>query len=59
MSLPGSASGAFAGDRKEGPNLLLQIVDLPAEGRLRYAQPGSSPADVHFFGGGNEIAQVA
>jgi hypothetical protein len=39
-------------------NFLFQIADLPAEWRLRYAKPGCSPADIHFFSGCDEIPQV-
>jgi hypothetical protein len=42
-----------------GTELLLDLTDRDAEGRLCHVQPGGRPAEVEFLGDDDEIAQVA
>lgn len=39
--------------------LLLELADLLAEGRLRDAQPGGGAPEMQLLGDGGEIAEVA
>jgi hypothetical protein len=44
---------------QQDPELLLEQLDLPAEGRLRDLHPLRRPPEVTLLGDRNEIAQVA
>jgi hypothetical protein len=49
---------AATSDEQAGTDLLFELADRDAERRLRHPQPLGRPAEVEFFGDGDEIPQV-
>jgi hypothetical protein len=46
----------FASNKKRCPHFGLEVMNLPAQGRLRNVQTFGGPADVQFFSDGDEVA---
>jgi hypothetical protein len=55
----GQLNSAARPDEELDAQLLLELPDLTAQGRLGKIQLRRRPAEVHFLGDGNEVAEPA
>ena len=56
LSQPHSLGAVF---KKRNSQFILQVSDLPAQGRLGHVQPRRRAGHVLFFGNGDEISQMS
>ncbi|MNN19294.1 hypothetical protein D3C81_1325300 [compost metagenome] len=55
---PGQLHAARGAGKQPHAQFILQLLDLPGQGRLRDVQAGCGPPDVLLFGNGDEVAEM-